>query len=255
MSTDNITVNISDMTCTSCANRLQKALENSEGVESASVNFAVEKAYVGYDPEKTSKDALISTIQKAGYKGKIDKPDITHVDFKISGMTCSACAQRIERNLNKLDDVEANVNFATEKASINYNPSKISLSSIKEAINKAGYNIIKEDIAKETDPEERKIKEAAWRMWWSISLAGVVMILMMIHMFVTPIPYYFPTIAALGFPVIFYFGVETHKATWNALKNKSASMDTLVTMGSAIPYFLNFLGFWLPITSFIELTS
>lgn len=244
------------MSCTSCANRLQQKLNSLEGVHSANVNFAVEKAYVKYDSKKLSHNNLLEIIETTGFQGQVDEPkDKSSVELKVSGMTCSACANRIEKNLNKLEDLEASVNFAAEKVFLNYNPASQSLAEIKEVIRQTGYEIVEEDKQEKTDPEELKIKDAARKMWWSLGLASIVMILMMIHMFVTSIPHYFPIIAILGFPVIFYFGLDTHKATWNALKNKSASMDTLVTMGSAIPYFLNFLAFWLPITSFIEMAT
>ncbi len=251
----NLTLKITGMTCSSCSNRLEKSLANTEGVFNASVNFAVEKAYIEYNPKKITQNQLLKIVMDSGYEGSLIDQDTKHIELKIDGMTCTACSQRIEKNLNALEGVKANVNFATEKASINYNPSLIKLSQLKETIEAAGYKTIDEDVAKTSDAEEEKIKLAAKRMWWSISFAGLVMVLMMIHMFAFPIPYYFPIIAALGFPVIFIFGKNTHKATWNAIKNGSPNMDTLVTMGSAIPYLLNFTAFWLPITSFIEMAT
>ena len=247
---------ISGMTCANCSGSIEKDLIKAEGVKRAQVNFAVEKAYIEHDPDIITQDDLIKRVKDTGYDASVEEEKKKKVELEISGMTCSACSNRVEKGLNKLDGVDASVNIATEKASISYDPSDVSLSKLKQTIKDTGYEVIDEDIQTEIDPEEVKIKEAAKRMWWSIGFASVVMILMMVHMFATPVPYYIPIIAVLGFPVIFIIGAPTHKATWRALKNKSPNMDTLVTMGSAIPYTLNFLGLLgLPIISFIEMAT
>ena len=62
----------------------------------------------------------------------------------ITGMTCAACANRIEKNLNKLDDVEANVNVTTEKATISYNPESTSADDLTKTIEKTGYGVLNE---------------------------------------------------------------------------------------------------------------
>ncbi len=243
------------MSCANCAQSIEKGLKNTDGVYDAQVNFAVEKAYVEYEPEKISKSNLIEVVKDAGYEARVEETEFKNVDLKISGISCANCVQRLEKVLHNIDGVKANVNLATEKASITYNPREVKLDALKQAIRDTGYGVVEEDYTEESDPEEEKIKAAAKKMWWSIGFASVIMVLMMIHMFISPIPYYFPIIAVMAFPVIFILGLETHKATWRALRNGTANMDTLVTMGSAIPYFLNFLGFWLQITSFIEMAA
>ncbi len=92
-------------------------------------------------------------------------------------------------------------------------------------------------------------------MWFSAAFTGPLMVLMMVHMFWYEIPYYFALSAVLAFPVIFIAGAETHKATLRNLRHFNASMDTLVSLGSVIPYLLSFLGFWFPITTFIEMAA
>ncbi len=250
------TVQISGMTCVNCAQAVEKSLRGAEGVMDARVNFAVEKAYVEYDPGKASPEDLVSVVEDAGYKGKIEDPGLKTITLKLSGMTCAACSQRVARGLEQVAGVEeASVNFATEKATIKYRPEDIRSAEFTRVVESLGYGVVEEETAGETDPDEEKIRAAARRMWFGISLAGPIMILMMIHMFVAPIPYYFPIVAVLGFPVIFVAGAETHRSTWKALKHGSAGMDTLVTLGSLVPYLLNFAGFWLPITSFMEMAT
>ncbi len=174
--------------------------------------------------------------------------------LKISGMTCSACSQRVEKSLARAAGVvEANVNLASEKATVKYHPSETDLAELKKTVQESGYEVIDEETAKERDLEMEKLAHTARRMWFSASFAIPIMILMMIHMFVVEIPYYIPIIYILGFPVIFIAGWETHKASFNSVKNLSPNMDTLVTMGSLIPYLMNLFIIWFPITSFVEM--
>ncbi len=116
------TVKISGMTCTSCAQSIEKALTRATGVGNASVNFATETAYIEYDDQATSKQALITVIQGTGY-------DVVRgtqrLILRIGGMTCASCAQTIEHALRKTDGIEeANVNLATEKAMVVYDSNR-----------------------------------------------------------------------------------------------------------------------------------
>ncbi|UMZ72721.1 heavy metal translocating P-type ATPase [Natranaerofaba carboxydovora] len=186
--------------------------------------------------------------------------------IQIEGMTCASCVKRIEDRLQKQPGVhKVNVNLATEEASVTYNPSVVNLSAIKEAVSKMGYKA--EELTKEQDSgrggvsieeesqAEKRLKKAAWRMWFAVAFAGPLMALMMIHMFLVEIPYYFTIIAVLGFPTIFIAGSETHKSTLKNLRHLNTNMDTLVTLGSAVPYLLSFLAIWFPITTFIEMAA
>ncbi len=258
--TNKTTLLITGMTCSACSQRVEKSLNKAKGVIAAQVNLAVEKAYVQYDSTEISEQDLINVIESAGYKAKVDNKDLKTVTLKLSGMTCSSCSQRVEKTLQSLQGVnEANVNFAVEKATIKYYPGEIGLEDLKKAVFDSGYKVIEDEkmsaSESEIDPEDEKFAKAAKKMWFSATFASIIMILMMIHMFFVPIPGYLLIIAALGFPIIFIAGAETHKATWNNLKHGSANMDTLVTLGSLVPYVLSFLVFWFPTTSFIEMAT
>ena len=85
--------------------------------------------------------------------------------FKITGMTCSACAARIERAMKKLDGVDqATVNFAAEKLYITYNEQELSEDSIVSAIKKAGYDIAAPDAKPEKTPSHRLFRRFVWAM-------------------------------------------------------------------------------------------
>lgn len=254
--TTKVGINLTGMTCTTCASTIEKALQKAEGVLSAQVNFAMEKAYIEYDPAVISEETLLEVINKTGYQGELAEGNLTTVSFNISGMTCSSCAQRIEKSLNSNKGVaEANVNFATETVMVKYNPATVSLAELKKTVRDTGYEIYEIDRAEEKDHEMEKMTHAAKRMWFAVSFAAPIMILMILHMFVVEIPYYLPIVFLLAFPVIFIAGRETHVGSFKSVKNLSPNMDTLVSLGSLIPYLLNLLVFWFPITSFVEMAS
>jgi Cu+-exporting ATPase len=205
----------------------------------------------GYKELAEEEGVIILTAQ-----AEYGSEHLAQATIDIKGMSCAACAQRLEKSLAKTQGVsEAHVNFAAEKATVKYSPGKVGKHTLKKVIQEAGFAVVDEEQSAKKDADEEKITAAARRMWLSIAFAIPIMILMIINMFIVPIPGYFPIIAALGFPVVFIIGAPTHLATWKALKNFSPNMDTLVTLGSAVPYILNFLGFWLPISSFIEMTT
>ena len=113
---------IAGMTCTNCAATIEKSLAETPGVESASVSFASEKASVEYDPEKVSLKQLQDTISGLGY-GIATKKSV----FPVRGMTCAMCVGRVEDALQSVPGVvAANVNLASEKATVEYTPGVIS---------------------------------------------------------------------------------------------------------------------------------
>ncbi len=174
--------------------------------------------------------------------------------YKIEGMNCSSCARRIEESIKKIPNVKSSsVNFANKKLYLE-SKKEIGFDEINKIVSKLGdYKLVKENISE--NEELKELKEAKKRMLFAIYLAAPIMILMMIHMFLVQIPYYFIITAILAFPVILIAGWKTHVGTLKSIKNLSPNMDTLVSMGSAIPYLLSFLAFWFPMTTFVEMAA
>ena len=218
---EKVTLLIAGMTCTSCSQRLEKALQAAPGVKNAQVNFPAEKAYVEFDPEENSVDGLIDVAAKTGYTATAEGHDSKSVVIKLYGMTCSACVARVEKSLRQLPGVsEANINFAAEKATIKYTPTKVKVAALLEAISAAGYKGVVEDTASsedQRDAAEESMQKAFKKMVFAASFAGAIMILMIIHMLIGHIPGYFVITVVLAFPVIFIAGADTHRGTWNAL--------------------------------------
>ncbi|MCC0638769.1 MULTISPECIES: heavy metal translocating P-type ATPase [unclassified Clostridioides] len=160
MSSNKIVENykITGMTCAACSKAVERVTKKLDGVYDQSVNIATEKLKIEYDNSKVSFDDIKQVVEKAGY-GIIKEESNKKIDMKIDGMTCAACAKAVERVVKKLDGVESiSVNIATDKANIDYNPSKVKLSQIKAAIEKAGYKPI-EEVKNKVDVDEDKLRK------------------------------------------------------------------------------------------------
>lgn len=176
--------------------------------------------------------------------------------LKVKGMSCTACSNRIEKILNKSDGISsASINFAAEKITIEYEPSKISLIDIKNKVSKIGFELVEEENKNNIDEDEIKIAKAKKNMMKSVVLSSIIMILMIFHMFIKPIPFYIPIIAILGLPIIFGTGRHVHIASFKAIKSKSPNMDVLVSLGSLPPYLIGLMAIFLPLQSFIEMAT
>ncbi len=250
---------VGGMSCASCSQRLEKALANVPGVESARVNFAAEKAYVEYNPRKVRVDELLAAAAGEGYPAEIEDKKTLSLSLHITGMTCAACANRVEKSLNRLSGVtEAAVNLGLEKAVVKYNPALAGPKDILKAVAAAGYEGRREPAGsrrEDRETAEESMDNAFKKMALAAVFAGIIMALMVIHMFIWRIPGYFLITVILAFPAIFIAGADTHRGTWRALRHGSASMDTLVTLGSLVPYLLSLLGFFFVITTFIEMAA
>ncbi|MEC0175035.1 heavy metal translocating P-type ATPase [Paenibacillus favisporus] len=234
------TLQITGMTCAACANRIEKGLNKLEGVSSANVNFALEKASVTYDPGKVGVDKLEETIKKLGYDTAKEV-----IDFNLEGMTCAACANRIEKGLSKLPGVtNASVNFAMETARVEYSPADISISDMQNKVKQLGYKAVtKQENKKTVDHRKQEIKHQKRLLLLSAILSLPLLWSMVAHFSFTSW-IYMPEILMnpwfqliLATPVQFYVGKQFYVGAYKALRNGSANMDVLVSLGTSAAYF------------------
>ncbi|MBS4537758.1 copper-translocating P-type ATPase [Clostridium sp. D2Q-11] len=257
--TQNMRFALEGMSCTSCASNIEKKLNETNGIIKASINYATEKGQVEFNKKVLNKDKVIKIIKDLGYEVVSEADEKNEkITAKLKGMTCTACAGNIEKNLNGMEGIKsANVNFAVEKVTIEYDPNQVRLLDMKKKVDGLGYELVLEDSEDNNgiDEDEKKIKKSEKTMKISIALSSIIMGLMIIHMFVIPIPGYLPIISLLGFPIVFWTGWHVHVGSWKALKNKSPNMDVLVTLGSLPPYIIGLMGFFIPVQSFIEMAT
>ncbi|EEL27485.1 Copper-exporting P-type ATPase A [Bacillus cereus Rock1-15] len=229
------------MTCAACANRIEKGLKKVEGVHEANVNFALEKTKIMYDPTKTNPQQFKEKVESLGYGIVSDK-----AEFTISGMTCAACANRVEKRLNKLDGVnKATVNFALESATVDFNPDEVNVNEMKSAITKLGYKLeVKpDDQDASTDHRLQEIERQKKKFIISFILSFPLLWAMVSHFSFTSF-IYLPDMLmnpwvqlALATPVQFIIGGQFYVGAYKALRNKSANMDVLVALGTSAAYF------------------
>ncbi len=241
-----VTLPIEGMTCAACATRIEKGLKRVEGVEDANVNFAIEKSTIHYNPEQTSVEAFEKKIEQLGYHVQHEKQT-----FDVAGMTCAACANRIEKRLNKMDGVsEANVNFALENVAVEYNENQVTVQDMMEVVKKLGY-ALKPQVSKEetTNRKEEEIRHQTGKFIFSAILTLPLLWTMVTHFSFTSFIYSPDMLMnpwvqlALATPVQFIAGKQFYVGAYKALRNKSANMDVLVALGTSVAYLYSiFLG-------------
>ncbi|WP_282139369.1 heavy metal translocating P-type ATPase [Cytobacillus oceanisediminis] len=232
---------ISGMTCAACSSRIEKGLNKLDGVQEASVNLALEKAAIKYNPEVTSVEAFEKKIEDLGYSVVSEK-----AEFEVLGMTCAACSGRIEKGLNKLPGVkQAVVNLALETGTVEYNPEQISIQDMIKKVENLGYQA-KVKMDKDQDIEgyrEKEIEKQKGKFIFSLILSIPLFWSMVGHFEFTsfiyvPDMFMNPWVQlALAAPIQFFIGKQFYVGAYKALKNKSANMDVLVALGTSAAFF------------------
>ncbi|MDK6808242.1 cation-transporting ATPase [Corynebacterium sp. HMSC062E11] len=164
----------------------------------------------------------------------------TSLTLGITGMTCTSCSSRVERKLNKLDNVEATVNFATESASVSYDPATTTPADLIDVVEGAGYGAFAVDDEGEASAStadtarEGEASDILQRTLVSATLSLPVMLLSM----VPALQFQNWQWACLVLTTLVYVigGAPFHRATWANLKHGAATMDTLITLGTTAAF-------------------
>lgn len=242
---------IAGMTCASCAAKIERALASVPGVSKAAVNFAAEQATVVYDPDQSDISQLIGKVKDLGYKAKVEKALLP-----IQGMTCAACVNRVDRALRAVKGVvRVNVNFATERASVEYLPGQVMVEDLKEAVREAGYGVLEvtdEDLVeKEKRAREREVFRLKSKFLTGAFLLAPILILMYGESVLESwwglsrktnlfLQFLFAT------PVQFWAGWQFYVGFWKATKHKTSDMNTLIAVGTSAAYLYSLVATFLP---------
>ncbi|PKE16954.1 heavy metal translocating P-type ATPase [Macrococcoides caseolyticum] len=234
MAKQEVTLPIEGMTCAACSNRIEKVLNKMDGVE-AQVNLTTERATVHYDEDKLSLSDISERIDKLGYQVRP-----AHAEFDITGMTCAACSNRIEKVLNKQPAIQnATVNLSTEVATVDYYPGNMDESDIIERIKKLGYDATLKS-EEQSDRKENELRRKKYKLILSAVLSLPLLLTMLTHLFGIHLPHIFmnPWFQfAFAFPVQFIIGWQFYTGAYKSLRSGSANMDVLVALGTSAAFF------------------
>jgi Cu+-exporting ATPase len=238
---ERIDLPITGMSCASCAAKIEKGLSHVEGVSKATVNFAAEKATVVFHPSQTAISHLIEKVKDLGYGAKVEK-----VILPIQGMTCASCVNKVEKALRSLNGVvQASVNFATERASVEYIPEVVTIRDFKRVVQEAGYQVLEvkeEDIVeKERLAREQDLSRLKWKFITGVILLGPILVLMygaslLERWFGLSKEINFFIQFLLATPVQFWAGWQFYVGFWKAAKHKTSDMNTLIAVGTSAAY-------------------
>jgi len=236
---------VAGMTCASCVRRVERVLVKQEGVETATVNLALEEATISIDPTSADLPQLLDAVRSAGYE-----PVREQLTLRVEGMTCAACVRRVERVVAKLPGVlSAQVNLATERATVDYLPGTVSPAAIRGAIRDAGYvpHALEADPDHEQVARQRELNSFRRDLLLAVPLSLAVVVLAMGPMLWNGMETALVAIAPIGFwhllelllatPVQFWAGRRFYRAGWGEIRHASPGMNTLVIMGSSAAYF------------------
>jgi Cu+-exporting ATPase len=249
------------MTCASCVAHVQKALDKVEGVDDVNVNLATERASLWFETDIPT-GALVNAVRETGY----DVPTET-TTLAIGGMTCAACVAHVQKALNNVPGVvEANVNLATEKATVTYVPGVTGPTDFNTAVTNAGYEVLREpdttsQIAETggIDEAKRKVEEAKRRMGVAWIFTAVIMLWMIPEMFfgvMWPTPMIFNMgMIILALPVLFWVGRRTYRSGARAALHGYANMDTLITLGTGASLLTGPLSFIAPVANYAGVSA
>ncbi len=248
---------VSGMHCTACARTIEKELLKAKGVDNAVVNFANETAYIEYQDDKANIEEFSEIIREAGYD---IHESLQRTTLRIGGMTCASCAQTVEGVLRKTKGIkEANVNLATEKATLTYNPTEIKYEGIKNIIENAGYQVLgREDQRVQYEEEEARelqiFSTAKRRVLIAWAFTIPIMIWMIPEM-IFGISWPNATVFNLGMiafaiPVLFYPGWNTYRSSAKAVMHFTANMDVLIMLGTLTSFLTGPLSFFTAIANY-----
>ncbi len=243
---------VTGMSCASCASHIENALAELNGVASALVNFAAETATVVYDPSKVKLTDLTKTVIDQGYGVSVSR-----ITLPIRGMTCAVCVSAVENVLRELDGViSASVNFATEKATIEYIPSVVGLRDFKKVIKEAGYEVVEAEQGEDIVEKEQKEREKAYKELKTKVITGAVLAIPLMllmqwnhvfgHSLHMPMQVNHLIQLVLATPVQFWIGRQFYAGAIAATRHRTTNMNTLIAIGTSSAYLYSIVATFFP---------
>lgn len=234
------TLHITGMSCAACASRIEKGLNRIDGVAQANVNLALEQASISYDPKQVEIAEFRDKIASLGF-GTVSE----EANLNVTGMTCAACATRIEKGLNRMPGVTgATVNLAMETAHVEYAAGSIAVGDLVSKIEQLGYGAIPQSAEDNiADVRSKDIHRKKWK-WIVSAVLSLPLLWAMVAHFSFTSWIYVPELflnpwfqLVLTTPIQFVIGWQFYVGAYKALRNGSSNMDVLVALGTSAAYF------------------
>ncbi|WKZ49390.1 MAG: heavy metal translocating P-type ATPase [Anaerolineales bacterium] len=238
--TKQLTLPITGMTCANCVATVERNLKKLDGVNSAVVNLSSERATVDFDSAKLGLTDMIARVQRAGYGVATGEAELV-----IKRLADDNDARRLEKVLLKLDGVlEAQVNYASEKARVTYVPTIVAQAELRRAVTDAGFEAVElggEAEDAEAIAREHEINEQRRLFVIGLLFTAPLFVFSMLRDFNLLghwahdawVNFAMMLVAA---PVQFYVGWQYYVGAYKSLRNGSANMDVLIAMGSSVAY-------------------
>ncbi len=231
---------ITGMTCANCVATVERNLKKEKGVTTANVNLSSERATVEYDPEISKIGTLIDRVNRAGYGVATGEADLL-----IKRMSDDNDVRRIERAVSKIEGVlSVDVSLATEHARIKYIPTIVSQAELRREIKSSGFEVA--ETGSDTEDAEQIARQNEINEQRRLLIIGLIFtiplfILAMVRDLLMPAwaedPWVNWLMFLLATPVQFYVGWQYYVGAYKSLRNRSANMDVLISMGSSVAYF------------------
>lgn len=227
-----------------CAGIVKTSLKRLNGIGEITTNIAAHRVEASYDSSALDLADLRKAVEKAGYDvaSASSSGAGNNVQLIVPGMGSDHCAGIVRESLLRLDGIQhIDISIASHKVHIEVSGGGPTAEQLKQAVEKAGYDVAKvssegddDNAENDADIEGAYLSQALKRLWIAGIPTTLIMLLMIPHMFWQPIPGYMLIVALLGFPVVFlYGGAATHKSTWRSLTNRTFNMDVLISRPDA----------------------
>jgi len=254
MTTRTAHLDVRGMSCANCSQSIEGNLDDLSGVRRADVNFATDEGSVEYDPAETSMAEIFAAIEDAGYE-----PIADEVTIAVTDMSCANCAETITAALLDVPGVvDADVNYATDEATVRFNPGDVSRADLYGAIEGAGYSPVREDSGGSRDGTEGGgdesaadvARQAEIRRQRRLTLFGAALAVPFVVLMVDRLLLGGDVVgeSVLGLDLVWIelalatvvqavLGKPFYENSYTALvKNRTANMDVLIALGSSTAY-------------------
>ncbi len=234
------TFDITGMSCSACAARVEKGVGAMAGVSSAGVNFALGRLTVDHDPTVAAPANIVAKIRELGYDVALAR-----LEFAVSGMSCAACAARVEKAARNVPGViTASVNFSLGRLTVEAVPD--SAAAIIAAVEDAGYQAVAATGGQAGQDRERAVREAEiGRQKKLFIISALFSLPLTLHMVLDLLNWHVPLLAnpyfqlAIAIPVQFGAGWQFYRDAAVVLRHGSANMSVLVALGTSAAFFLS----------------